>query len=54
LVGAKNETEHIDTLYKGDTFGEIGLLTKLRRSATIITLENCMMFEIDQPALSNI
>ena len=49
-----NNQDHIDTLEKGDMFGEIGLLTKLRRTATVVSLDNCMMFEIDELGIKNI
>lgn len=37
------QDEHIDKLHKGDMFGEIGLLTSIRRTCSVETTDNCLM-----------
>ena len=44
----------IGKLVKGDLFGEIGLLTNLRRTSTVITNESCLANRLDEFALEKI
>ena len=42
------DSEHLATLGRGDSFGEIGLLKKARRQATVRALTEGEVFEIDK------
>ena len=44
----------IDELQKGDLFGEIGLLTKLRRTCTVVTKDLCLMMTLTSEGMKNI
>jgi len=46
--------ELIDKLNKGDMFGEIGLLTSIRRTCTIITTDSCLMVRLEEDGLNKI
>jgi CRP-like cAMP-binding protein len=46
--------EHIDKLHKGDMFGEIGLLTSIRRTCTVETTDSCLMIKLNEDGLKNI
>ena len=42
----------IDQIYTGDIFGEIGLLTNLSRTSTVISDENCLVLTFDKSGLN--
>ena len=45
---------HIDTLEKGTSFGEIALLTNLKRTCTIKTENNCFFHTLKKSNLNEI
>ena len=49
-----NESRLIGLLKKGDMFGEIGLITNLRRTSSVITNESCLANRLDQEAMMKI
>ena len=50
----KCEDELIDKLEKGDMFGEIGLLTSIRRTCTVQTTECSLLLKLSEVGLENI
>ncbi len=51
-VDGHNKTELLSTMQQGDFFGEIGLLTGERRTATIKTIEDTSLIVIDKKMFS--
>lgn len=47
-------TYKVDRLIAGDMFGEIGLLTNLSRTATIMSDDNCLVLSLDRSGLNTI
>jgi CRP-like cAMP-binding protein len=41
----------INTVYQGETFGEMSMVDRLHRSATVIADKKCMMVFVDKAAL---
>ena len=50
----KLKDELIDKLHKGDMFGEIGWLTKLRRTCTVMTSDSSLFLSLDREGMSSI
>lgn len=47
-------SEHIATLHEGDFFGEMGMMTGERRSATVIALTDVECYRVDKAAFHDI
>ncbi len=47
-------TRNVATLYRGDCFGEMSLLTGEQRSATIVAVTDCELFEIGKESMAGI
>ena len=43
-----SERKPIKRLYDGHVFGEIGAITNLRRTCTVITYETCVFLTIER------
>ena len=48
------KNELIDKLIKGDMFGEIGLITSLRRTCTVITSDSSLMMTMTNEGMKKI
>ena len=44
--------KHINILYQGDIFGEIGVLTNLNRTCTVKTRETCVFQTLNKDAMA--
>tara|TARA_R110002072_G_scaffold113986_4_gene243899 strand:- start:17235 stop:17702 length:468 start_codon:yes stop_codon:yes gene_type:complete len=49
----KDAPRPIAALHPGDCFGEISFLTKHRRTTSVKSLADCILFEIDRPTLQH-
>ncbi|MDO8526296.1 MAG: cyclic nucleotide-binding domain-containing protein [Deltaproteobacteria bacterium] len=52
--GIRGELEHLATLTNGDFFGEMALLEKAPRSATVTTTESSIILEFKQETLEEL
>ncbi|NJK52798.1 MAG: mechanosensitive ion channel [Leptolyngbyaceae cyanobacterium SU_3_3] len=53
-VFSERPNKHLTILYAGDFFGELSLLMGIRRTATIRTLENTVLFVVSQSGMQKL
>jgi potassium-dependent mechanosensitive channel len=53
-VFSERPNKHLTILYAGDFFGELSLLMGIRRTATVRTLENTVLFVVSQPGMQKL
>ena len=52
-VKKKTATRPLANLHPGDCFGEVSFLTERRRTTTVTSLTDSIVFEVDQPTLKH-
>jgi serine/threonine-protein kinase len=54
-VGVKKKTANrpLVNLHPGDCFGEVSFLTERRRTTTVTSIADSIVFEVDQPTLTH-